>query len=37
MPRGSSSEVKSPLRRSWAVTTNSTVVAQCESRTTTVS
>jgi len=37
MPRGSSSLVKSPLRSACAVMTNSTVVAQCESSTTTVS
>jgi hypothetical protein len=37
MPRGSSSDVKSPARRGCAVTTNSTVVAQWLSRTTTVS
>src|SRR5215467_2474262 len=37
MPRGSSSDVKSPARIAWAATTNSTVVCQCESSTTTVS
>src|SRR4051794_29169173 len=37
MPRGSSSLVNSPARRCCAVTTNSTVVAQWLSRTTTVS
>ncbi len=37
MPRGSSSEVNSPARVAWADTTNSTVVCQCESSTTTVS
>ena len=37
MPLGSSSEVNSPARTSWAATTNSTVVCQCESSTTTVS
>ena len=37
IPRGSSSEVNRPRRRWCAVTTNSTVVAQCESSSTTVS
>ena len=37
IPRGSSSEVNSPARICWAATTNSTVVCQCESSTTTVS
>ena len=37
MPRGSSSLVNKPERSACEVTTNSTVVAQCESSTTTVS
>ena len=37
IPRGSSSEVNRPARTGWAATTNSTVVCQCESSTTTVS
>jgi len=37
MPRGSSSAVNRPARRSWDVTMNSTVVNQCESSTITVS
>src|SRR4051794_5198436 len=37
IPRGSSSLVNRPARRGWAVTTNSTVVAQWLSRMTTVS
>ena len=37
MPRGSSSEVNFPLRRSWAVMMCSTVVNQCVSKTMTVS
>ena len=37
IPRGSSSEVNSPARICCAATTNSTVVCQCESSTTTVS